>query len=129
MGTPVNERVKKWRERQRDKGKRIMNVPLDENSIARLNRMRDILNLSKDLSTYKPVTKGQIIESALIDYEKKVVNETFREYIMGMSAIMIEDGHKASDIANYLNIKKYPTLTGKGKWHGSTIQKMLKEKQ
>ena len=75
MGTPVNERVRQWRDRERAKGNREITVLLDKDSVARFDLLR---------STFK-TSNSELIGLALkslekeIGKKKKLEKESFRK--------------------------------------------------
>lgn len=126
MKRTVNERVKQWRDRQKEKGKRILNIPLSESSIAQLDRIKSIIDLNRDLSVMKPITKGQAIEIAVKSYGVEA-NKQLKKVVVKMTQSYLNDGHSLTDIANRLNERGVPSFTKNGKWHNKSIKKLLEE--
>ncbi|MFC1862724.1 recombinase family protein [Thermodesulfobacteriota bacterium] len=126
MKTPVNDRVKQWRDRQKEKGKKILNIPLNEESINQLDRIKRIMDLNRDLSVMKPTTKGQVIEMAVKSYAIEA-NKELRKSVIKMTKSYLNDGHNLTDIANRFNERGIPSFTKNGKWHSKSVKKLLDE--
>ena len=126
MKKDVNERVKQWRDRQKEKGKRILNIPLSESAIEQLDRIKRIIDLDRDLSVMKPITKGQAIEIAVKSYSVEA-NKQLKKAVVKMIQSYLNDGHSLTDIANRLNERGVPSFTKNGKWHSKSIKKLIDE--
>ena len=66
MGTPVNERVRQWRDRERAKGNREITVLLDKDSIKRLELLK---------SKFAKTNSSALIGLALKSLEKEIYRE------------------------------------------------------
>ncbi|PIE74877.1 MAG: hypothetical protein CSA18_02915 [Deltaproteobacteria bacterium] len=64
------------------------------------------------------------------DFKKtKKITEEEKDRIMGIIFDMRKNGSTYEDIAVYLDSKKYPTFSNKGRWHAQTIHRLYQKKE
>ncbi len=119
MALPVNERVRRWRERQIKKGSRPMTVLLDKEAAERFDRL-------KAKTSIQQWNNSKLINMALRALEKEV-DRTIKRQVLKKVEDWHNEGYGYDKIACLLNSVGIPTLTEEGEWQDSTIRVLLNE--
>ncbi len=119
MAMPVNERVRRWRERQINKGCRQLTILLDKESAERFDRL-------KAKTSIQQWNNSKLINMALPALEKEV-DKTIKRQVLKKVNDWYNEGYSYDRIACLLNSVGVPTLTEEDEWNESAIRALLND--
>lgn len=126
MDSTLAKRQQEWRDRQEAQGKKQLVTMVSVEAHEAIERIRKTTGEKK----------AQVVERAILALEKPAdlfspvepeTTDLSRDQIIDLINKMRREGNSYQVIADQLNQKQIPTLSGKGKWHGKTVQKICKK--